>query len=38
VNLRLFPLVIASLVIVITYWALLYFVPVPGFAAPGFEP
>lgn len=38
VSLRLLPLVIATMVIVVTYWALLYLVPVPGFAAPGFEP
>ncbi|HEX6639379.1 MAG TPA: DUF5009 domain-containing protein [Steroidobacteraceae bacterium] len=35
---RIKPLAIATAVIVVSYWALLYFVPVPGFAAPGFEP
>lgn len=35
---RIQPLAIATAVIVVSYWALLYFVPVPGFAAPGFEP
>ena len=32
------PLAIAILVVVVSYWALLFYVPVPGFAAPGFEP
>jgi len=36
--LRVQPLVIASLVILLSYWALLYFVPVPGFGAPRFDP
>jgi len=32
------PLVIAAVVILVTYWLLLYFVPVPGFGAPRFDP
>jgi predicted acyltransferase len=32
------PLLIASLVILLSYWALLYFVPVPGFGANRFDP
>jgi predicted acyltransferase len=32
------PIAIASLVILVSYWALLYFVPVPGFGAPRFDP
>jgi predicted acyltransferase len=32
------PLVIAALVVVLSYWLLLYFVPVPGFGAPRFDP
>jgi predicted acyltransferase len=36
--LRVQPLVVASLVILLSYWALLYFVPVPGFGAPRFDP
>jgi predicted acyltransferase len=36
--LRVRPLLIASLVILLSYWALLYFVPVPGFGAPRFDP
>lgn len=37
-RLRIQPLVIAIVVIAVTYWALLYLLPVPGFKAPGFEP
>jgi predicted acyltransferase len=38
-QLRLQPLAIAALVILVSYWALLYFVPVPGFGpAPRFDP
>ena len=37
-HLRIAPLVIAMLVIGVSYWALMYFVPVPGFTAPGFDP
>jgi predicted acyltransferase len=36
--LRIKPCAIAIAVIAVTYWALMFFVPVPGFAAPGFEP
>ncbi len=32
------PLVAAAVVVVISYWLLLYFVPVPGFGAPRFDP
>jgi predicted acyltransferase len=32
------PLVIAAAVILVTYWLLLYFVPVPGYGAPRFDP
>jgi predicted acyltransferase len=32
------PLVIASVAILVTYWALLWFVPVPGFGAGRFDP
>jgi predicted acyltransferase len=32
------PLVIAAAVIFVSYWLLLYFVPVPGFGAPRFDP
>src|SRR5690349_150401 len=32
------PLVIAAAVVLASYWALLYFVPVPGFGAPRFDP
>jgi len=32
------PLIIASAVILLSYWLLLYFVPVPGFGAPRFDP
>jgi predicted acyltransferase len=32
------PLIIAAAVILVTYWLLLYFVPVPGFGAPRFDP
>lgn len=32
------PLTLAVAVITVTYWALMYFVPVPGFTAPGFTP
>jgi predicted acyltransferase len=31
-------LVAAAVVVVISYWLLLYFVPVPGFGAPRFDP
>lgn len=37
-SLRLTPCVIAIGVIAVSYWALMYFIPVPGFAAPGFAP
>jgi len=36
--LRFRPLVAAAVVILVTYWLLLYFVPVPGFGAPRFDP
>jgi len=36
--LRVQPLLVASLVILLSYWVLLYFVPVPGFGAPRFDP
>jgi predicted acyltransferase len=32
------PLAVAIALITATYWALMYFVPVPGFGAPAFEP
>ena len=32
------PLVAAAVVVVTSYWLLLYFVPVPGFGAPRFDP
>jgi predicted acyltransferase len=32
------PLALGVVIITVTYWALLYFVPVPGFGAPAFEP
>ena len=32
------PLVAAAVVVLISYWLLLYFVPVPGFGAPRFDP
>lgn len=32
------PLVAAAVVILVSYWLLLYFVPVPGFGAPRFDP
>jgi predicted acyltransferase len=32
------PLVGAAVVILVSYWLLLYFVPVPGFGAPRFDP
>ena len=32
------PLAIAAAVILVSYWLLLYFVPVPGFGAPRFDP
>jgi len=32
------PLIVAAAVILVSYWALLYFVPVPGFGAPRFDP
>jgi predicted acyltransferase len=35
---RLQPLVAAAVVILASYWLLLYFVPVPGFGAPRFDP
>jgi len=37
-ELRVQPLLIASLLILMSYWVLLYFVPVPGFGAPRFDP
>ncbi|HET7810544.1 MAG TPA: heparan-alpha-glucosaminide N-acetyltransferase domain-containing protein [Steroidobacteraceae bacterium] len=36
--LRVKPLIMAAVVILLSYWALLYFVPVPGFGAPRFDP
>ena len=35
---RAWPLIVAAAVILVSYWALLYFVPVPGFGAPRFDP
>jgi len=32
------PLVVAAAVVLVSYWLLLYFVPVPGFGAPRFDP
>ena len=32
------PLVAAAVVVLVSYWLLLYFVPVPGFGAPRFDP
>src|SRR5690349_414381 len=32
------PLIVAAAVVLVSYWALLYFVPVPGFGAPRFDP
>ena len=32
------PVLAAALVILVSYWVLLYFVPVPGFGAPRFDP
>ena len=32
------PLVVAAVVVLVSYWLLLYFVPVPGFGAPRFDP
>jgi predicted acyltransferase len=32
------PLIIAAAVVLLSYWVLLYFVPVPGFGAPRFDP
>lgn len=37
-SLRVRPLALATLVILVSYWALLYFVPAPGQTAPSFEP
>jgi predicted acyltransferase len=37
ITLQLKPLAILSAVILSSYWALLYFVPVPGAGAPGFD-
>ena len=37
-RLRSRPIAIAALVVLVSYWALLYFVPVPGHAAPAFDP
>jgi predicted acyltransferase len=31
------PLVVAAVVVLVSYWLLLYFVPVPGFGAPRFD-
>jgi len=31
------PIAIAALIVLLSYWALLYFVPVPGFGAPRFD-
>ena len=38
IEFRFKPIAIASLVILVSYWALLYFVPVPGYGAPRFDP
>jgi predicted acyltransferase len=32
------PLAVVIVLITVSYWALMYFVPVPGFGAPAFEP
>ncbi|HEU4590295.1 MAG TPA: DUF5009 domain-containing protein [Steroidobacteraceae bacterium] len=32
------PIAIAALVVLASYWVLLYFIPVPGFGAPRFDP
>jgi predicted acyltransferase len=32
------PLALAAIVILVSYWALLWFVPLPGRGAPGFDP
>jgi predicted acyltransferase len=32
------PLIIAAATLLVSYWLLLYFVPVPGFGAPRFDP
>jgi predicted acyltransferase len=32
------PIVVTTLLIAVSYWALLYFVPVPGYGAPRFDP
>lgn len=32
------PLIIAAAVVLLSYWLLLYFVPVPGYGAPRFDP
>jgi len=38
VTFRFKPILIGSIVILVSYWALLYFVPVPGYGAPRFDP
>ena len=35
---RVRPIAIAAVVILVSYWLLLYFVPVPGYGAPRFDP
>jgi predicted acyltransferase len=37
-RMRVTPIAMASFVMLASYWALLYFVPAPGFAAPSLEP
>jgi predicted acyltransferase len=38
IHFRARPLIIAAVVVLLSYWLLLYFVPVPGFGAPRFDP